>query len=175
MGYRLSWKEQKALLKKGQAGFVLAECLIAIGILAMIMTMAVMATTHISWGPTQLDAETERVVGYIKRLQYVNMAGFQQEEGRPPTLEIRRQSITFVDYLPHGESYRMALNQPIICETSRLVLGFSSMGKPAGDTTIVLRDTLTGDMNQIYIAVQTGRVRWVPLKRKGRFIPEESG
>ena len=41
-----------------------------------------------------------------------------------------------------------------------------------GIVALILEDTKTGDANQIIIAVQTGRIRWIPIIRKGCYINE---
>ena len=154
---------------KNASGYILAEWMIGLGILIMCLTLAINTITYINWGPTQLDRETQRVVRYIKKLQLISMTGYRNERAYPSSIDLYKHRMLCNYYLPNQQVMEVELPAPIICKSIGKPISFLVDGRPYG----ILEDTKTGDANQIIIAVQTGRIRWIPIIRKGRYINEQ--
>ena len=75
-------------------------------------------------------------------------------------------------YLSNQQVLEVELSDPIICKSIGESISFLVDGRPYGRSRLILEDTKTGDANQIIIAVQTGRIRWIPIIRKGCYINE---
>lgn len=158
---------------KNASGYILAEWMIGLGILIMCLTLAINTITYINWGPTQLDRETQRVVRYIKKLQLISMTGYRNERAYPSSIDLYKHRMLCTYYLPNQQVMEVELPAPIICKSIGKPISFLVDGRPYGRSRLILEDTKTGDANQIIIAVQTGRIRWIPIIRKGRYINEQ--
>lgn len=159
-------KEGKDQIER-KYGFVLAEALIAMSLILLLVSLAIHSISGIQWGPSTLDIETERIVWYIRKVEYMSIAGYPNPIGKPVSIDIEKEGIQFNNYGKSLESKMIYFETPIICMNANRHISFDINGKPYDAMTIVLVDQTTGNSNEIIIAAQTGRVRWQPLIRKG--------
>lgn len=155
-----------------QYGFILAEILVGVSLLILMVGVAIHSVVGIQWGPSTLDIETERLVWYIRKVEYISITGYPNEFGKPAGMEVEKSCIRFNNYGKKLESWVISLQEPILCMNADRYINFDINGRPYGAMTIVLLDPVSGNSNEVIIAAQTGRVRWRPLIRHGQLQVE---
>lgn len=144
---------------KNQAGYILIELLIVSTVLIVLLSSVILHVPNYMASKRELTQTSIRLIEDLRQLQQSTIYGYEKETLSLTTLMIE----------PDGYMWRnnnriirdkFYFPENIYCRMTSVSITFQTDGRPYEDTVIALVHKKTQARILIYIAAQTGRIRW---------------
>lgn len=143
--------------KNRRNGFLLTECLVSLGIIITIIGFSLANFQKLQSRDYILLNTVKEMTYYIKYVQMQSMLGGIKEQARP-YIHIKNSKYSYV--IGTKNLIEKSYPQDIRIINGLGTIRFDRTGLPNDVTQVILEDKVSGKQGKIYIAVQTGRVRW---------------
>lgn len=145
--------------KRAKNGFMLGEALTAVTVLLILLSLVTIPAMLRYREKQGIVRAAQDLILAIRRVQQSSMYGYEREKIAMTQLFIEKDGYRHMQgsrligekkYFPAGVENRNNVT----------IIVFHGNGLPSGDTTMTLVDRKNGRRCTIYIAIQTGRVRF---------------